>query len=86
MNKVLVYGCRKNYIFTQRRKENQENNILILEVISKPRLMSDSCVESLFKMLASYRVCCAFSSACALLSNLIRGFEMTSNELTLWFV
>jgi hypothetical protein len=31
-------------------------------------------------MLTYSRVCCAFSSACALLSDLIRGFEMTSSN------
>ena len=31
-------------------------------------------------MLTYSRVCCAFSSACALLSDLIRGFETTSKE------
>ena len=44
---------------------------IILEVVSKPHLMSDSCVASLFKMLTYFNVCCAFSSACALLSNMI---------------
>jgi hypothetical protein len=35
----------------------------------------------LFKMLTYSHVCCAFSSACALLSNMIRGFETTSKKL-----
>jgi hypothetical protein len=51
------------------------------EAILKPRLRPDGCVASLFKMLTYPRVCCAFSSACALLSDLIRGFEMASNYL-----
>jgi hypothetical protein len=50
----------------------------MLEVISKPRLRYDSGVASLFKMLTYSRVCCAFSSACALLSDLIQGSEITS--------
>jgi hypothetical protein len=32
-------------------------------------------------MLTYYRVCCAFESACALPSGVIRGFENTSNNL-----
>jgi hypothetical protein len=52
----------------------------VYEAISKPRLRPEIYVASLFKMLTDYRVCCAFSSACALLSDLIRGFEMTSWE------
>jgi len=53
---------------------------MTLEAISKPRLRPDSCVASLFKMLTYSSVCCAFSSACALLSDLIRGFEMASRQ------
>jgi hypothetical protein len=50
----------------------------LLEVVSKPHLASDSCVADLFKMLTYSRVCCAFSSACAFLSNAIWHFETTS--------
>jgi hypothetical protein len=42
-----------------------------LEVVSKPHLSSDSCVADLFKMLTYSSVCCAFSSACALMHTLI---------------
>jgi len=52
----------------------------MLEAISKLRLRPDSCVASLFKILTYYRVCCAFSSAYALLSDLIRGFETASEK------
>jgi hypothetical protein len=52
----------------------------LLEAISKTRLRPYICVASLFKMLTYYPVCCAFSSACALISDLIRGFEMTSRR------
>jgi hypothetical protein len=38
---------------------------------SKSQLMSDSYVADLFKMLTYFNVCCAFSSAGALLSNMI---------------
>ena len=41
-----------------------------LEVISKPHLRPGSCVASLFKMLTTSHGSCAFSSACALLSDL----------------
>jgi hypothetical protein len=54
---------------------------LLLEAVSKPHLRPDSCVAALFKMLTYFRVCCAFSSGCALLSGLIRGFETTSKIL-----
>jgi len=40
--------------------------------------MSDSGVATLFKMLTYLRVCSAFSSGRALLSNMIRGFETVS--------
>jgi nitrogen regulatory protein P-II 1 len=43
----------------------------ILEVVAKPHLRPNSCVANLFKMLTYYRVCCAFSSVCALLLSLI---------------
>jgi hypothetical protein len=56
-------GCRERYF---------------QEVVSKPHLASDSCVADLFKMLTYFTVCCAFSSACALLSNAIWHFETTS--------
>jgi hypothetical protein len=52
----------------------------VLEVVSKPHIRPNSCVANLFKMLTYYRVCCAFSSVCALLLNLIQGFETTSNQ------
>jgi hypothetical protein len=42
--------------------------------------MPDSYVASIFKMLTYSLVCCAFSSACALPSDLIRGFEKASCE------
>ena len=51
----------------------------MLEAVSKPHLRPDSCVSARFKMLTYARVCCAFSSGCALLSGLIRGFETTSS-------
>ena len=37
----------------------------------KPHIRPNSCVANLFKMLTYYRVCCAFSSVCALLLSLI---------------
>jgi hypothetical protein len=49
-------------------------------VVSKSHLASDSRIADLFKMLTYSYVCCAFSSACALLSNAIYGFETTSNQ------
>jgi hypothetical protein len=52
--------------------------LLYLEVFPKPHLASDSGVADLFKMLTYFNVCCAFSSACALLSNAICGFKITS--------
>jgi hypothetical protein len=48
-------------------------------IFTPPLTRPDSCVASFFKMLTYSRVCCAFSSVCALLSNLIRGFEMASD-------
>jgi hypothetical protein len=42
-----------------------------LEVVRKLHLSSDSRVAGLFKMLTYFHVCCAFSSACAFLSNTI---------------
>jgi hypothetical protein len=50
----------------------------VLEVASKPHLVSDGCVATRLKMLTYYRVCCAFDSTCALPSNTILGFETTS--------
>jgi len=49
-----------------------------IEAISKPRLRPDDCVAAFLKMLTAYRVCSAFSSTCALPSNLIQGFETAS--------
>ena len=40
----------------------------LLEPISKMHLTLNSCVTDLLKMLTYYCVCCAFSSAAALLS------------------
>jgi hypothetical protein len=48
-----------------------QNLLKLGKVVSKPHLASDSCVADLFKMLTYLNVCCAFSSACALLSNAI---------------
>jgi hypothetical protein len=48
------------------------------ELVSKPRLRPDSGVADLLKMLTYDDVCGAFSSARALASNLIRGFETSS--------
>jgi len=45
------------------------------EPISKRHLSLDIGVAVLLKMLTYFHVCCAFSSACALTSNLIRHFE-----------
>jgi len=42
-----------------------------LEAISKPHLSPDCSVAALLKILTYSRVCCVFSSACALPSNLI---------------
>jgi hypothetical protein len=53
-----------------------------LELDPKPHLRSNSCVANLFEMLTYYRVCFAFSSACALLLNLIWGFETTSGVVS----
>ena len=52
--------------------------VISVEVISKPRLRPDGSVAGLLKMLTYVRVCCAFSSARALPSNLIQGFETAS--------
>ena len=55
-----------------------------VEVVSKHHLASDSNVASLFKMLTYFlllTVCCAFSPACALLSNAICYFETTSGHI-----
>jgi hypothetical protein len=41
----------------------------LIEPISKMHLTLNSCVTNLLKMLTYYRVCCAFSSAGALLLN-----------------
>ena len=50
----------------------------LLEAVSKPHLSPDGSVAGLLKMLTYFRVCCAFSSACALPSNLIWSFETAS--------
>jgi hypothetical protein len=47
---------------------------LLLEPISKMSLTPNSCVTDLLKMLTYYRVCCAFSSAGALLFDVIHYF------------
>ena len=62
-----VYCVRCSYLLAQVpiRFEGK------IEVVSKPHLRPNSCVASLFKMLTYYRVCCAFSSAYALLLSLI---------------
>jgi len=52
----------------------------VLEVASKPHLVSDGCVATRLKMLTYYRVCCAFDSTCALPSNTTWGFETTSRN------
>jgi hypothetical protein len=55
---------------------------MFLKVVSKPHLMSDSCVADLFLDGSSrLRRDCAFSSACALLSNMIWNFETTFKRL-----
>ena len=42
-----------------------------VEAVSKPHLTSEGSVTAFFKMLTYHRICCAFSSGCALPSNAI---------------
>jgi hypothetical protein len=54
---------------------------ICLELVLKPRLRPDLGVAGLLKILTYDFVCCVFSSACALTSDLIRGFETSPNPI-----